>query len=196
MIFNRELPSYLYLNLDTQLRAIDVDGWYPEKMGVSIAVALTSKELRIFTAKNINELIPLLESAKAVIGYNLEGFDFRVLCGCPGVNLEGVRYLDMLADIESSIGVRVSFGAAVIATLGAQRDDDGLDLVKCWKEGKIEKVIEGVTSTALQIRALHEYGMEHGEVFYNPHESNRRVRVAVDWAGADAIRNYCKPEED
>lgn len=59
---------------------------------------------------------------------------------------------------------------------------NGLDTVKLWKAGQIEKVIEGCSSTALLIKAVHEYGRTHGHVFYTLEKAKRRKRIEVDWA--------------
>ena len=173
--------SCLYLHLETQKSGIDVDGWFPEKLAVSVAIALTDTSLRIFTEKNLAELGTLLRSAKRVVGYNLRDFDLRVLSGHPEVDLGKVKTLDLLADLEKATDSRVSLSSVVEATLGIVPSLNGLDTVKLWKAGHIEKVIEGCSSTALMIKAMHEYGRTHGHVFYTPQDAKRRKRIDVNW---------------
>lgn len=173
--------SFLYFNLETQRNAIDTEGWHPEKMGVSVAVALTDTGLDIFTDENINELVPLMESAGTVIGYNIELFDFKVLSGYPGISLDGVRRLDLIKELQRDCHVRVNLGAATAATLGVDQKGDGLEMVKLWKAGRIVPIIEHCVSTTLQIKALHEYGCEHGHIFHHREGSTENVQIDVNW---------------
>jgi len=173
--------SSLYFNLETQRTANDAGGWYPEKMGVSVAVVLDGTQTRIFTEKDIGALAALLESADQVIGYNLEGFDLKVLSGYPEINVGKIRRLDLLQGLQKAAEKRVMLWSAVEATLGLTSESDGIQMVTCWKNGEIEKVIDHCTSVTRAIKSLHEYGREHGHVFYSPDEDGERHRLEVDW---------------
>jgi len=171
----------IYLNLETQRTANDAGGWFPEKMGVSVAVVLDGTQTRIFTEKDISALAAVLESAERVIGYNLEGFDLKVLSGYPEIDLGRIRHLDLLQDLQRVAEKRVMLWSAVEATLGLTTESDGIQMVKCWKNGEIEKVIDHCSSVTRGIKALHEYGREHGHVFYSPDEDGERLRLEVKW---------------
>ena len=172
----------IYFDLETQRTAAEAGGWDKiHKMCVSVAVALSSNELRVFTETDIKGVVPILESARAVIGYNIVGFDFRVLAGYRGINLSKVKAVDMMVDVSKSCGLRLGIDALTKATLGITKESDGLQMIKLWQQGRIEKVIEGCCNDVLMMKALHEYGCEHGKVFYYPEGSKRRKSIAVDW---------------
>ncbi len=173
--------SVVYLNLETQRTALDIGGWYPDKMGVSVAVALAADRLHIFTEGDIEQLVPMLESAGCVVGWNIKEFDFRVLAGCRGVDLERVRCLDLMEEMERATGTRMMLSAVSAATLGIEPGTAGVEMVKLWKAGKVEKVVEGCCNGVLAIKALHEYGLRHGEVFFRPRNGKRRAKIAVNW---------------
>lgn len=175
------VASPVYFNLETQRNAMDTEGWHPERMGVSVAVALTDTRLHIFTDENIHELMPLLESAGTVIGYNIEQFDFKVLSGYPGISLDGVRHVDLMKELQKDCHVRVMLDAATAATLGVDQEGDGLEMVKLWKDGKLLPIVEHCTGTTLLIKALHEYGRQHGHVFHHREGSTEKVQIDVDW---------------
>ena len=82
--------SIAYLNIETQLNAVDVEGWYPDKMRMSIATVATSERVHVFRESEVQQLASVLESAQCVIGWNIKGFDFEVMSGYPDVNLGGV----------------------------------------------------------------------------------------------------------
>ena len=70
----KDSSNFIYLNVECRRGVKDVGGWNPEKFGVSVAAALVDARLHLFTEENIAELVPLLKTAKAVVGYNLQGF--------------------------------------------------------------------------------------------------------------------------
>lgn len=172
---------FVYLHLETLRTAYEVGGWYHEKLGVSVAVALTANRLRVFTEKNINKVAALLANAELVIGYNLVDFDFKVLSGYRGMKLHRVRHLDLKQSAEDGAKVRVMLGSLTSATLGTVIEGGGLEMVSLWKEGAVEKVVERCCNVVLAIKALHEYGCDQGHVFYFPSESKHRKRIEVDW---------------
>ena len=53
----------VYLTLETQKRGLDIGGWYPEKMRLSVAVTLADDEIRTFQEADIPELLRALKSA-------------------------------------------------------------------------------------------------------------------------------------
>jgi DEAD/DEAH box helicase domain-containing protein len=180
------LADSIYLDLETQRTALDVGGWYPDKMGVSVAVVLVANRLRIFTEQDIDQLLPILESAGCVVGWNIKAFDFKVLGGGRGVDLERVRCLDLMEEMEKTTGQRLMLSSVSAATLGIEPNTDGLEMVKLWKAGRVEKVIEGCCNGVLTIKALHEYGLLHSEIFFRPRNGKRRVKIAANWKTGNA----------
>lgn len=109
--------STIYFSIMTKRTAADAGGWDKiHKMGVSVAVALSSDGLHVFTEKDIKGIVPLLESAKSVVGFNIVGFDFKVLAGYRGVKLNKVNPVDMMMDLREETGLRISIDLLTEAT--------------------------------------------------------------------------------
>lgn len=183
---NSKNAGVIYLDIEIQRTAPEVGGWDNlHKVGVAVAVAFSAEtnQLHIFTEKEIKKLRALLEAANCVIGYNIVNFDFKVLKGYRQMSLDHVKCFDLMTDIASVTGFRIPLASLRAATLRAAPQRDGLDMIKLWKKGKIEKVIEGCCNDVLAMRSLHEYGITHGEVFYFPGDSKRRRRIKVAWDG-------------
>lgn len=177
----------LCFSLDTQRASLDVGGWKPEALGLAVAVTLEPRinRLRTFTEAELPALIESLESASKVIGYNLQGFDFRVLQGCGGFRPERIKTRDLMEEVHASCGLRITLHEAVSATLAWELESSGLASVKCWKAGRVDKVVEGCCNVVLAIHRLHEYGRANGKVYrWNRPKggaTKRRVRVPVTW---------------
>ena len=172
----------VYLDVEIQRTAEEAGGWQNlHKLGISVAVALSANQLQIFTEKEVKKLAAVLEAADCVVGYNIRDFDLKVIGGYRGVKTEGIKYLDLMWEIAKVTGFRIPLSNLRAATFGLAPQTDGLELIKLWKKGRIEKVIEGCCNDVLAIRQLHEYGIAHGEVFYFKANSKRRTKIKVDW---------------
>jgi DEAD/DEAH box helicase domain-containing protein len=175
--------NLVYLDLEIQRTAEEAGGWKNlHKLGISVAVALSANQLHIFTANEVKELAAFLKAADCVVGYNIRDFDLKVLGGYRGVKTDGIKYLDLMWEIADITGFRIPLASLRAATLGTTPQTDGLELIKLWKKGKIEKVIEGCCNDVLAIGQLHEYGVAHGELFYFKGDSKQRKKIKVDWS--------------
>ena len=176
----------VYLDLETRRTAAEAGGWDKlEQLGVSIAVTITSDGPRVFTEDKIPKLAGVLAHAERIVGYNLRNFDLKVLEGYAGFSIGKARTVDLMDAVERAAGHRVSLQTLASATLGICLSRDSLDMVKCWKEGRMLDVIEGCSNDVFAIQALHEYAMKHGELFYFAHEDQQRERIAIN---KDALR--------
>lgn len=170
----------VYLNLETQRTAGEMGGWEKRgQLGVSIAVTISSQGPRVFTEDEIPQLAGVLAHAERVVGYNLRNFDLKVLAGYAGFSTGKARIFDLLDEVERAAGCRVSLQALASATLGTTLSPNSLDMVKYWKEGRVLEVIEGCSNDVFAIKALDEHARERGELFYCPHGSQERRRIAV-----------------
>ena len=176
----------VYLDLATRLTATEAGGWHKlGQLGVSIAVAVTSRGPQIFTEDKIQELARVLSRAERIVGYNLRNFDLKVLAGYAGFSTGQARVVDLLDEVERAAGRRVSLQALASATLGIRLSCNSLEMVKLWKGGKLLDVIEGCSNQVFAIKALHEHARAHGDLFYFLQESEPRERIAIN---KDAMR--------
>lgn len=176
----------VYLDLETRRTAAEAGGWDKlDQLGVSIAVTIASDGPRVFTEDKIQKLAGVLAHAERIVGYNLRNFDLKVLDGYTGFSIGKARIVDLMDEVERAAGHRVSLQTLASATLGISLSRDSLDLVKCWKQGRVLDVIEGCSNDVFAIQALHEYAMKHGELFYFAHEDKQRERIALN---PDALR--------
>jgi len=136
----------VYFDLETQRTANDAGGWDRKRdMGMSIGVTYSTRreEYRIYTEKNVQELIEQLVRADLVVGFNVVNFDYEVLMGYTILDLpDRCRTLDLLVDLEKSLGHRVGLDSVANATLGVGKTGDGLDAIRWWREGRLCDIAE------------------------------------------------------
>ena len=176
--------NIVYFDLETQRTANDVGGWDKKRdMGMSLGVTYSTAtgQYAIYNEKRVNALVEQLLRADLVVGFNVLNFDYEVLMGYTILDLpHQCRTLDMMVDIERKLGHRLGLDAVASASLGVGKTGDGLDAIRWWREGRLMEIAEYCCFDVKCTKLVHEFGIEHGTLFYNDRFQQRR-RVDVDW---------------
>lgn len=174
----------VYFDLETQRTANDAGGWDKKRdMGMSIGVTYSTAlgEYRIYTEKNVQQLIDQLCRADLVVGFNVINFDYEVLMGYTILDLpHQCCTLDLMVDIEAKLGHRLGLDAVATATLGVGKTGDGLDAIRWWREGKLLQIAEYCCFDVKCTKLVHEYGRDHKKLFYTDRFQQKKS-VAVEW---------------
>ncbi|MEI6870768.1 MAG: ribonuclease H-like domain-containing protein [Verrucomicrobiota bacterium] len=174
----------VYFDLETQRSANDAGGWDKKReMGMSIGVTYSTAlgEYRIYQEKEVQALVEQLMKADLVVGFNVINFDYEVLAAYTVLDLaHTARTLDLLVDIEKTLGHRLGLDAIATATLGIGKTADGLDAIKWWREGRMMEIAEYCCFDVKCTKLVHEYGAAHKELNYVDRFQNRRS-VSVNW---------------
>ena len=177
-------PDIVYFDLETQRTANDAGGWDRKRdMGMSIGVTYSTKSgaYRIYTEKNVQQLVDQLCRADLVVGFNVINFDYEVLMGYTILDLpHQCRTLDLMVDIEAKLGHRLGLDAVATATLGVGKTGDGLDAIRWWREGKLLQIAEYCCFDVKCTKLVHEYGVENRKLFYTDRFQQRKS-VAIEW---------------
>jgi hypothetical protein len=177
-------PDIVYFDLETQRTAGDVGGWdHKDKMGMSVGVTYSTArdEYKIYQEHEAEPLIQQLQRADLVVGFNVVKFDLSVLEAYTILRLaDAVVCLDLMLDIESRIGHRLSLEAVAQASLGVGKIADGLDAIRWWREGKKRDVAEYCCFDVKVTKMVHEFGRANGHVKYAD-RFGRLQQVEVDW---------------
>lgn len=176
-----ESRRILVLDLETQRSAEEVGGWeQSERMGLAVAVTaeLTTGKTRVYTESQVDALLADLLGAACVIGFNLRRFDFAVLRGYRDLDYAALPALDILEEVQASLGFRLSLSHLAQETLGAPKLADGLQSLAWFKAGELEKVIEYCKADVDLTRRLFEFGWRHGYLLYRDYQG-RAARLPV-----------------
>ncbi len=179
---NKDL-HYGVLDIETRRSAKEVGGWHKaDKMGVSCAILYDSKtdQYQEYLQDDINQLIKDLQKCDLIIGFNIIGFDYKVLTGLSDFDFYSLPTLDIILKIHQYLGYRLSLDHLAQQTLGAQKTADGLMALKWWSEGKIDKIISYCKQDVKVTRDLYLYGKEHQFLLFK-NKAEHQVRVPVNW---------------
>jgi DEAD/DEAH box helicase domain-containing protein len=153
-----------------------------QKLGLAAAVTYSSDAgaYHRYTESRVKDLIAELKSADLVVGYNVIDFDYQVLRGYTDESFDEVETVDMMQHLAERLGFRLSLDSVATATLGVRKSADGLQAVRWYRQGHIDKVLDYCEQDVLITRELYEFGCYHRLVYYWDRQYQRQV-VVVSW---------------
>jgi DEAD/DEAH box helicase domain-containing protein len=174
---------YGVFDLETQRSAAEVGGWqHADRMGISCGVIYDArrKAFRSYLEDQVGDLISHLQRFDLVVGFNVNRFDYRVLQGYSSFDFTTLNTLDILDEIHSHLGYRLSLAHLVQETLNSNKTADGLQALRWWKQGRIDDIIEYCKMDVKLTRDLFEFGHRKGYlIFRNRHQ--KKIRIPVNW---------------
>lgn len=177
------MGDVIVLDLETQHSASEVGGWGNIR-DMRLAVGVTyHTALNVYSThleRDAEALIATLRDADLVVGYNVLRFDYEVLRRYTEDPLLDLPTVDMLDDIYRALGWRLSLEDVAAATLGEGKSADGLQAVRWFRQGQIQKVIDYCRRDVEVTWKLYQFGQQNRHVRYR--DRNWRIRkVGVTW---------------
>jgi DEAD/DEAH box helicase domain-containing protein len=153
----------------------------PDKLGVTVLAVFNYKDnsKNIFTEKELNNLFPILENSSYIIGFNINSFDLPVLQPYYPGDIKHFKTFDILDDIKSILGKRLSLNDVVKATLDKKKIGHGLQAIDFYREGKWEELKKYCMEDVMLTKELFDYGVSNKKIYYL--NENGKVDIAVDW---------------
>jgi len=176
-------PILVFFDLETQRSFQEVGGRHNiHRLGLSVAVTYNTGDCAFhrYTESSVSELIAELQAADRVVGFNLLRFDYPVLSAYTDVRLSSLPTLDILDHIYRRLGFRVGLDALASATLGTTKSADGIQAIRWWRAGELEKLFAYCQQDVEVTRQLYEFGRRHKYVQYRDRHWRLR-RVPVSW---------------
>ena len=173
----------VFFDLETKRTFDEVGGRSNiRKLGMAAAVTYNTAAAayRRYTESRVAELIAELKSADPVVGYNVLEFDYEVLRAYADEAFEQLPTLDLMQCLAQRLGFRPSLESVATATLGLNKSADGLQAVRWYRQGLIDKVLDYCEKDVEITRQVYEYGSHHRYVYYWDKQYQRRA-VVVSW---------------
>ncbi|MCF8068767.1 MAG: DEAD/DEAH box helicase [Desulfobacterales bacterium] len=173
---------YIVLDIETQKSAREVGGWHrADLMLVSCVVIYDSKKksYETFLEHQVHDLIDQLGNFDLIIGFNIKRFDYRVLQGYRNFNFKALPTLDLLELVHKRLGYRLGLDHLANVTLGVQKNADGLQALRWWKQGKVKEIVEYCQKDVKITRDLYLYAKANGFLLFK-NKAGNIVRVPLD----------------
>jgi len=146
----------------------DIGSNDPSKLALSV-VCIHDSETNKYSSyfeEDLGKLWPIIERTDMLIGYNSNHFDIPLLNKYYPGDLSKIKSLDLLKEIQASLGRRIKLDDIAEATLGRKKIGHGLEAIVWWKKGEKDKVVKYCLEDVKITKELYEYAKNNGHVKY------------------------------
>lgn len=177
----------VFFDIETKRTFDQVEGFFPEKLGVSFVGVCVREgmhgpgEMLSFFENDLDKLFPVLESADVLIGYNSDHFDIPALVPYYSPDLLKFPSLDLMVRFKEATGHRIKLDVIAQETLGKGKIGDGLDAIKYYETGQLDKLKEYCLKDVEITRDVYDYGMKNGKLKYK-NKWNRLIETPIDFS--------------
>ncbi len=177
----------LILDVETKQSFDEVGGFFPDRLGISYVGVCVREgisgqgEMRGYFEDDLDDLFPLMERADVVIGYNVDSFDMQTFVPYYNADITAIPTLDLLTRIKESVGHRIKLDSVAKETLGIGKTGDGLDAIKYFKTGQLDKLEKYCLQDVKVTRDVYDHGLKKGRVKFR-NKWNRLIDAEVDFS--------------
>jgi len=130
-----------------------------------------------FLEHEFPRLWKILEHADMLVGYNSDHFDIPLLNKYYPGDLTQIKSLDIMKEVYNALGRRLKLDAIAEGTLGEKKSADGIQSLRWWKAGEIEKVREYCIKDVELTKKILDYALAKGNIKYSELGKMREVKL-------------------
>ncbi len=150
------------------------------RLAAAVTYSTAADSYHRYTEGRVVELIRELRDADLVIGYNVVEFDYEVLRGYIDFPFDHLPTFDMMLHLSERLRFRPSLESVATATLGVGKSADGLQAVRWYRQGLLDKVLDYCQQDVEVTRRVHDFGKRNRFVYYWDRQYQRQM-VPVSW---------------
>ena len=155
----------------------------PGDLGISFVGAYETKTNKYhgFFEEDFKKLWKLIESADRLVGFNSNHFDIPAIAAIAPYSLDNIPSLDIYADVYKVVKQeRISLNRLAIPTLKIKKSGHGLDAVKYYREGSLDKLKKYCLQDVKVTWELFKFGTEKQFVLLLE-KSGMITQIPVTW---------------
>jgi DEAD/DEAH box helicase domain-containing protein len=174
----------LVFDLETRKSAAEVGGWQnAHLMRISVAVVYDALAggYRHYREEQVQELMQDLLAADLVVGFNIDGFDLKVLSGYSEF-ASRIRTFDILSDLRRTLGFRLSLDHLAQHTLGRGKTAEGLQAIAWFQQGNWTDLESYCRADVEITRDLFWFGHQFNYVLYE--RQGQILKLPVAWGAS------------
>lgn len=116
-----------------------------------------------------------------ITGFDIKRFDLPVLLAYLSISIHNFPTLDIMGKITRVTGHRVSLNSVAQATLGETKSGSGLEAIRFFREGKMEKLKRYCLDDVRITREIYESGLRYGEISFTSKYDRNKHSIPVKW---------------
>lgn len=173
----------LVIDIETKNVFDDVGGRdYVEKLDASLIGVYSYNQDKFFHFKEgeFEQLAPLLQNARLIIGFSINRFDLPVMKKYFNFSLTALPRFDILEEIEIKFGKRVGLDILARANLGLAKTGHGLDAVEFYKQGNWQALADYCLQDVKITKELYDLVKARGYLQIPDRYTDQIHKVAID----------------
>jgi len=175
----------IVFDIETTNYFVDTGSREPSSLELALVCIHDSADdsYKSFLKEELKNLWPILERSDMIIGFNSEHFDLPILAKYYSGNLSRIRSIDLLKEVKESFGRRLKLQTLAEATLGCGKIGSGLDSLRWWKNGEIEKVRKYCIEDVRITKELYDFARKNGFLKYRDIKEIKEIALpnAKNW---------------
>ena len=165
----------------------DIGSSDPADLTIAI-VAIHDSETGAYSSylePELPALWKILERTDMLVGYNSDHFDIPLLNKYYPGDLTRIKSLDLMKEVYGVLGRRLKLDTIAEATLGQKKIADGMQSLKWWRAGEVDKVREYCIKDVELTKRVFDYALEKGSIKYQELGREREVKLDTSkWLAA------------
>ena len=130
-----------------------------------------------FLEHELPQLWKILEGTDVLVGYNSDHFDIPLLNKYYPGNLTHIKSLDIMKEVYGALGRRLKLDAIAEGTLGKKKIADGIQSLRWWKAGEIDKVREYCLKDVELTKDIFDYALQNSAIKYRELGKIRDIKL-------------------
>jgi len=158
----------IVFDIETKNSFADVGRGDITKLDISLLVIYnyTTDSYQSFVEEEFKDLWPILEKADLLIGFNSDFFDIPILNKYYPGDLTKIKSVDLLKEIKKSYGKMLPLDLLAAGTLGINKSGHGLEALRWWREGQIDKIRAYCQQDVKITKDLYDFALTNGYLQY------------------------------
>jgi DEAD/DEAH box helicase domain-containing protein len=173
----------MYVVFDIESKKIfdEVEDRNHRELGISYMAFYRSDTDKVdgFFEQDVMKFKDILANADLVIGYNIIDFDFPVLDAYFPVDTKKMNVCDLFEIIYRKHKIYLKLDNIAEATLGAGKIAHGLDAIRFYREGKLDKLKEYCDSDVQITTDIYKFIREN-KFFYYTDGLGQKQKLELD----------------
>lgn len=143
-----------------------------------------------YLEEELPELFEIIERADILIGFNSDHFDIPLLDKYYPGDLMQIKSVDIMKEIQISLGRRIGLDAIAEATLGVGKSGHGLQAITWWKNGEIQKIKDYCIQDVKVTKDIYDFARKEGYLCYKKDGEKNKIPVeTAHWEVSDPDNN-------
>jgi len=167
-------------DIETRNVFADVGKNDPSLLDISVVSIHDSEtnEYSSYLVEDLPKLWPIIEHADILIGYNSDHFDIPLLNKYYPGDISKIKSLDILKEIQKAYGRRMKLDQVAEGTLGIKKSGHGLDAIKWWREGNIQKIIDYCIDDVKITKQIYDFALANNKLIFK--EGGKLNEIKLD----------------